>query len=107
MNQSRRNVIKNSVAGAAALAISQKVHPKDAATDLDRLDAMLKGSQVIQKARAVGLDLLKPTARELQHGLGLHKESLVFDGYAFAPRASMDCHDLSEQRGKRWPYFFS
>lgn len=96
MNQSRRNVIKSSVAGAAGLAISQKVHPKDAVIDLDRLDAIVKGSQVIQKARAVGLDLLKPTARELQRGLGLHKESLVFDGYAFAPRASMDNNAMAK-----------
>lgn len=78
------------------MAVSQLANSKEAVPGLDRLDAMVKGSQSIQKARAVALDLLKPSAKDLQHGLGLHKESLVFDGYAFAPRASLNNTELAK-----------
>ncbi|MEQ8785941.1 MAG: membrane dipeptidase [Pirellulaceae bacterium] len=44
----------------------------------------------VQQARDVALNILKPTAKELEHGLRLHAESLVFDGYAFSPRAAVD-----------------
>ncbi len=43
-----------------------------------------------QHAREVALNLLKPTAAELEHGLRLHAESVVFDSYGFAPRAAID-----------------
>ena len=44
----------------------------------------------IEAARQVALEVLKPSQRELEHGLALHKESLVFDAYGFAPRAAID-----------------
>ena len=44
----------------------------------------------IQHARNVALDILKPNKRDLEHGLELHAQSLVFDGYGFSPRAAMD-----------------
>ncbi|MCA9154259.1 MAG: membrane dipeptidase [Planctomycetales bacterium] len=44
----------------------------------------------IQQNREVALSLLKPTAKQLEHGLRLHAESLVFDAYAFSPRAAVD-----------------
>ena len=34
--------------------------------------------------------MLKPTPRQLEHGLHLHAESLVFESYGFAPRAAVD-----------------
>ncbi len=45
---------------------------------------------VIDQARQVALGLLKPTQRELEHGLALHRESVVIDAYGFAPRAALD-----------------
>jgi membrane dipeptidase len=36
------------------------------------------------------LEILKPTPAQLQHGLELHAQSLVFDSYGFAPRAAVD-----------------
>ena len=44
----------------------------------------------IQQARDLALSLLKPSARDLDYGLKLHAESLVFDSYGFAPRAALD-----------------
>ncbi len=36
------------------------------------------------------LDILKPSARALERGLALHRESVVFDTYGFMPRAAVD-----------------
>jgi membrane dipeptidase len=44
----------------------------------------------IQQARETALGVLKPSARDLEYGLKLHAESLVFDSYGFAPRAALD-----------------
>ncbi|MBR4674068.1 MAG: membrane dipeptidase [Victivallales bacterium] len=35
--------------------------------------------------RKVALDLLKPSQKELEHGLELHRNSFVFDAYGFMP----------------------
>ncbi len=44
----------------------------------------------IQQARQTALEILKPSRRELERGLRLHAESVVFDGYGFSPRAAID-----------------
>lgn len=44
----------------------------------------------IQHARDVALSILKPSPQELERGLRLHAESLVFDSYGFSPRAAVD-----------------
>ncbi len=44
----------------------------------------------IERDRQAALDILKPSARDLEYGLRLHRESLVFDAYGFAPRAAPD-----------------
>ena len=44
----------------------------------------------IERDRQVALDVLQPSRRDLEYGLGLHRESLVFDAYGFAPRAALD-----------------
>lgn len=38
----------------------------------------------------VALSILKPTRAQLEHGLELHRNSLVFDTYGFMPRAAVD-----------------
>lgn len=35
-------------------------------------------------------DILKPSKKDLEHGLALHKESIVFDSYGFSPTSSFD-----------------
>ena len=38
-----------------------------------------------EKNRDIALQMLNPSARDLEHGLELHKNSLVFDAYGFMP----------------------
>jgi membrane dipeptidase len=47
-------------------------------------------NDTIRRARDVALSVLKPSAKQLEHGLRLHAESLVFESYGFAPRAALD-----------------
>lgn len=47
-------------------------------------------NEKIQKARQAALGVLQPSDRDLEHGLRLHAESIVFDAYGFAPRAAID-----------------
>ena len=44
----------------------------------------------IERARQVALGLLKPTAKDLERGMRLHADSVVFDSYGFSPRAAVD-----------------
>jgi len=38
----------------------------------------------------LALNILKPTKKQLEHGLELHRDALVFDTYGFMPRAAVD-----------------
>jgi membrane dipeptidase len=53
-----------------------------------RLTANL--NPVIQKAREAALAVLQPSAKDLQRGLELHADVLVFDAYGFSPRCAVD-----------------
>ncbi len=44
----------------------------------------------IQEAREAALAVLKPNKKDLEHGLELHTNSIVFDAYGFSPRAALD-----------------
>ncbi|MCX6992281.1 MAG: membrane dipeptidase [Kiritimatiellaeota bacterium] len=44
----------------------------------------------MQKARDCALDILKPSAKDLEHGLDLHRNSVVVDAYGFGPGAADD-----------------
>lgn len=47
-------------------------------------------NDAIDSAWQAGLAALKPSEKELERGLALHAESLVFDCYGFAPRCAVD-----------------
>ena len=47
-------------------------------------------NEAIQKARDVALEILKPSQRDIEHGMELHRESVVCESYGFAPRAAID-----------------
>lgn len=49
----------------------------------------------VQHTREVALKILNPTPKELERGLRLHAESIVFDAYGFAPT----CRDRWRQAG--------
>ncbi len=47
-------------------------------------------NETIQRAREAGLKILQPSQRDLERGLELHRNSLVFESYGFMPRAAID-----------------
>ena len=53
-------------------------------------------NEMMQRCREMALDVLKPTQAQIDHGLELHKASIVFDSYGFAPRAAMDGEAFKE-----------
>ncbi len=64
--------------------------PSAAAGELEAAREAWKRNEVIQHARQAALEVLKPSKKDLEHGLELHAHSLVFDAYGFAPRAAVD-----------------
>lgn len=50
----------------------------------------------IQQTRNVALSLLKPSAKELEHGLELHRECLVAESYGLFLQAPVDSDRLNE-----------
>jgi membrane dipeptidase len=50
----------------------------------------------IDAAWQAGLSVLKPTPRELEHGLQLHADALVFDCYGFSPRSAVDGDEIAK-----------
>ena len=47
-------------------------------------------NEQIKTARAVALDILKPSQRDLDHGLELHENALVIESYGLGLRAPVD-----------------
>lgn len=90
---SRRGFLAASAATATVALgghTSVQAAEKDEPYRAERDPLLITEHPQIQRARDAGLDLLKPTAAQRQHGLELHRSTLVFDAYGFAPRAAMD-----------------
>lgn len=93
---SRRDFLATSMAAASTTVMTTPVvaeSPEKYRVDRDPL--LITENPVIQRVRDAGLDLLKPTRVQLEHGLELHRQSLVFDAYGFAPRASLDNQQMT------------
>lgn len=50
----------------------------------------MKMNKRMQEAWDVALDILKPTKSEIEHGIELHKNSVVIDSYGFGPGSDID-----------------
>lgn len=89
----RRSFLQSSAAMSIVSVHANSGSPIAHADDIAE-DPVLRLTQnlnpQIQHAREVALSVLKPTAAELERGLKLHAESLVFDSYGFSPRAAID-----------------
>ena len=48
------------------------------------------GNEAIERSRQAALDVLKPSKKELEHGLELHAGSVVVESYGFSPRMAID-----------------
>jgi membrane dipeptidase len=53
-------------------------------------------TEKMRTAYEVGLKILKPTKAQLEHGLELHRNSVVFDAYGFMPSAAVDGAVIAE-----------
>jgi len=80
----RREFLNTSIGLSAAGALAGFCAPAAGAAPASEPNAR------IQKARDVALGILKPSRKELDRGLALHAESVVFDSYGFAPRSALD-----------------
>ena len=83
-NQITRRALFQATASAACGAVSSCRHSSFAGAQRPKFNA------VIDTAWEAGLATLKPSPLELERGLKLHAESLVFDCYGFSPRCAVD-----------------
>ena len=49
-----------------------------------------EANEKIDQARQAALSILKPTNAQLEHGLELHRNSIVFESYGFSPNSAVD-----------------
>ncbi len=59
-------------------------------------------NEKIKNARDIALDILKPSARDLEHGMELHTDALVVEPYCLGLRAGFDpapVNDIIERNG--------
>jgi len=82
------------VAGMAAQAGSSPLVSAISQEDDPERKQRIESNQQIQRARQVALKILKPSNKELEHGLELHKNSLVVELYGFSPRAALDANKV-------------
>ena len=93
---SRRNFLATTVVAAASPLVVPAIGAEPGEKyHVDRDPLLLTENPVIKRARDAGLDLLKPTRAHLEHGLEVHRQSLVFDAYGFAPRAAIDTKQMA------------
>src|SRR4051794_24736984 len=49
---------------------------------------------IFEDARQATIQALKPSRRDLEHGLELHAASIVIDAYGFSPRSAVNGDDM-------------
>jgi membrane dipeptidase len=91
VSMDRRDLLKSGVpAVLAGTGASLAGAQEKGASGNDPSSLMENLNPVIQRCRDAALDVLKPGEKDLQHGLELHADSIVFDSYGFSPRAAID-----------------
>ena len=76
-----RRTFLNLAAGTAAVPLLPR--------SLRAADPTTENSKIAADRKAA-LDILKPTVKQLEHGLELHAASVVLDTYGFGPSATVD-----------------
>lgn len=97
----RRDFLKGAVplalTGLAAGGATARAQLKTASGRGDPLAGLTANlNPKIQGYRDAALKILQPSPRDLERGLRLHAESLVFDSYGFSPRAAIDGEALKK-----------
>ncbi|MDZ4289695.1 MAG: twin-arginine translocation signal domain-containing protein, partial [Prosthecobacter sp.] len=71
------------LAASGAFALPNLFIPHAGAVDTG--SPLSPANDKIQKSREVALAILKPSAKDLEHGFRLHEDALVFESYGFCP----------------------
>ena len=85
----RRDFLNTSL-GLSLAGVTAAMGGKTVARAEENAGGSWKANQTIQQARETALEVLKPSKKDLEHGLELHADSVVFDGYGFSPRSAVD-----------------
>lgn len=97
----RRQFLKTSASLPLVVAMETQTQagstkfPISQGDPLDR-KKRIEANEQIQKSRRIALNILKPSKKQLEHGLELHANSLVVDQYGFAPTAAIDGDRMCE-----------
>src|SRR5262245_28015358 len=84
-----RRALLGAAATTAASAVARRI--ARAAPVAGGTAALTEGlTEAMAGARQAALDLLRPSRKQLQHGLALHADAIVFDAYGFSPTAAVD-----------------
>src|SRR5687768_12818572 len=88
--QTRRGFLK-STAGLSMLGVAGGLPLSGSrSAAAPALTELSPSNEKIENGRKAALLVLKSSARDLEHGLELHANSLVFDAYGFSPSAAPD-----------------
>jgi membrane dipeptidase len=87
---SRRHLIKALPLAALAGGFNIQVRSQEAKK------LWVTGNPVMDQAREIALNLLKPTQAQIEHAWELHFGSVVFESYGFAPRCAIDAEAMNE-----------
>src|SRR5690606_146415 len=98
MRNNRRDFLK--ISGVAGLGLAgtgilegfakgfSPLDPKDSSNSGNPYSFHI--NDAMKEAYQAALNILKPSKKELEHGLELHRNSVVIDCYGFIPRAAVD-----------------
>lgn len=87
----RRTFLQSTAATSLAALTAANTTAADEADHEDPVAALTERlNPTVERARQAALEILKPSKMDLEHGLRLHAESIVFDSYGFSPRAAID-----------------
>lgn len=89
----RRNFLRTAGALSAALMVEGHGNALAAASGKSAPGTVFRPGAPNSKIREdydLALNILKPRKKDLEHGLELHRQSVVFDAYGFMPRAAYD-----------------
>ncbi|MFQ6034599.1 MAG: dipeptidase [Sedimentisphaerales bacterium] len=94
-SMNRREFLRTSAGMPIVAGMATQVWPSPLVCAVSQEDELerkkrIEANEQIEKARQVALKILKPTKKELEHGLELHANSLVIEPYGFSPRAAVD-----------------
>lgn len=96
MKNNRREFLKLtgmagfSIAGAEYSTKGQSADSDTNSSTASTSTDLSPANEQIQVSREVALSILKPSKKQLEHGMELHANSIVFDAYGFMPRAAVD-----------------